>query len=1142
MKATLAAGRFVLEEKLGSGSFGEVFRAHDSQRGHDVALKRLHRTDADSVARFKAEFRAVAAMGHPNLVALHGLHHDGDDWFFTMELVEGTALQQWRPTDEAHLRQVFAGIARGLGALHAQGHIHRDLKPSNVIVSSDGRPVVLDFGLVASQRSRGRQGIVGSPRYVAPELTEGAEPSPASDWYSLGVMLYEQIAGKPPFEGRAIEVLVQKRSTDAPMLSHSLGELVASLLSREPKARPTLDALLDAFDAAPTRAPQRMIGRDAELAWLGDAYARVVEGQPLCCVVRAEPGAGKSFLLRRFIRTLPRDAWVVYGRCYERESVPYKGVDAIIDALADLLSELPESEQRALAPAGLPSLLALFGSLARVPGFAEAKRSVGFEQRQVRAEAFGALRELLANIAARRPLVWVLDDLQWSDEDADALLKELFSEPLPFLFVGAQRPEVEFGWLPADVRDLSPLTMEQARELARSLHAEPARERSIALAAGGNPLLVELLARFGNDGAEGLVDAVTQSLRSVDTETRDLMRAVCLAGHPVARSVARLAAGGGRFEALRRLQLIREGAERVEAYHDRIRESVVASLSAEQRLGLHARLADAMAEAAGDPESIAHHQQRAERPREAAHWTLIAARRAEDVLAWERATRLYRQAEQLHLSLGLPRADVLVSLGDALANAGRGYEANEAYRRALPLVDVEPSTHAPVDVWRRSAEHLLRIGRMDEGLEALDEAAAIYGIRVPKRPTTSLAALLSERARLALRGLDFVPVESERIAKDTRSEIDLCFGAGVGLSTMDSIRGAWFLARSLRHSLDAGDTRRIARSMAYEASSHSNQGPPTEARSKELVRRCEHLAAQLDDPHLRAVCIGARCLIAFHNARWQQAYELGREAELAFRRDLVGMVKEVSSMQLYSAVAALNLGHLGPLSRRLDALVREAAQRRDLYTQVNLRSGFLNARWLVQDDPVRARAEVDAARRDWDPGYYTVQRFFDFFARVQIELYRGHGMEAAARARRGVGPFRRSLLGRVMVLRVFTSDLVGRAALAESCVSARRDSLHAARREERRLRKERTPWADALASMLRAGICRVTGEHRAAERALLDAIVGFDDLGMAAHAASARLQRAHWAGDSTDEAHAELIALGVRNPERWTRMLLPVAG
>ncbi len=1133
---TLAAGRFVLHEKLGSGSFGEVFRAHDAQENQHVALKRLHRTDVESIARFKAEFRSVAAIGHPNLVALHGLHHDGDTWFFTMELVQGETLDGFVGGDDARLRQAFAGIARGLGALHANGHVHRDLKPSNVIVAADGRAVVLDFGLVAQERAT-HKGIIGSPRYIAPELTEGAEPTPASDWYSLGVMLYELLASAPPFEGRPIQVLVQKRTVDAPRLDHPLGELVASLLSRDPTQRPSLDTLLEAFDAAPSSVPHRLIGRASELVWLGDAYDRVMRGESVRCLVRAEAGAGKSFLLRHFMRTLPRDCWVLYGRCYERESVPYKGVDAIIESLADKLVELSESDQHALAPAGLPSLLALFGSLGRVPAFASARRSVGFEQRQVRAEAFGALRDLLSNVAQQWPVVWVLDDLQWSDEDAAALLQELLSEPLPILFVGTQRPGAVFSWLEADVRDLSALTMDQSRELARSLHAEPARERSIALAAGGNPLLVELLAR--NLGAEGLTDAVSFSLREVDPSTQQLMRAVCLAGHPIERSVARAAAGGGRFESLRRLQLVREGALRVEAYHDRIRESVVANLSEDERTHLHARLADAMADACGDPESIAHHQRRAGRTGEAAHWTLLAARRAEVALAWERAARLYREADQMHATLGLPRADVLVSLGDALANAGRGYEANEAYRRALPLVEREASQHAPVDVWRRSAEHLLRIGRMDEGLEALEEAAGIYGIRVPKRPATSLAALVAERARLAVRGLEFSPVDSNQIAPERLSEIDLCFGAGVGLSTMDSIRGAWFLARSLRQALDVGDAHRIARSMAYEASSHSNQGPPTEARSKELVRQCERLAADLDDPHLRAVCIGARCLIAFHNARWQQAYELGREAELAFRRDLVGMVKEVSSMQLYSTVAALNLGHLGQLHRRLDALVREAAQRRDLYTQVNLRSGFLNARWLVQDDPARARAEVDAARRDWDPGYYTVQRFFDFFARVQIELYRGHGMEAAARARGGYPAFRRSMLGRVMILRVFTSDLVGRAALAESCVSARRASLQVARREERRLRREGIRWADALAAALRAGICRVTGERVAAERALLDAIVMFDDLGMAAHSASARLQRARWFGGSTDEARAELSELGVQNPVQWTRMLLP---
>lgn len=1134
--ATLADGRFVFEARLGSGSSGDVFRALDTHDGQRVALKRLQRPDVESIARFKAEFRAVAAIAHPNLVTLHGLHRDGDAWFLTMELIEGTSLEEHVTTagklDLSRVRSVFAGIVNGLGALHAHGHVHRDLKPSNVLVRN-GRAIVLDFGLAAPPRARGRIGVVGSPRYVAPELCAGGDPTPASDWYSLGVMLHELVAGRPPFEGRSIEVLVQKRSADAPRLDHPLGSLIASLLDREPMNRPDRAAILAALDAGEAIEPA-LVGRQADLAWLGAAFDALRRGEPSRCVLVGEPGVGKSYLLRRFMRSLPRDVLLLYGRCYERELVPYKGMDAAIESLVDALLELPNGEVEQLVPESLPSLLVLFPALTRVPVFDARKRPVEFERQQLRTEALNALRELFGRLAQRRPLVLVLDDIQWGDRDAALLLHELLREPdpLPLLFVGAQRTGTQLSGLESlelEARELAPLAQDEAQQLARAFGAIGAAGE-IALAAGGNPLLIELLARFGGEGATGLDEALRRSLDGVDEPTRMLMHAICLAGHPLERGVASKVAEGGRFEPLRHLGLIQDG-ERVEAYHDRIRETVVASLATPERTELHGRLADAMVDADGDPEAIAHHQGMAGRAREAARWTIVAARRAEDAFAWERAAMLYRRAEQLHAQLGMRRADLLVALGDALGNAGRGADADAAFRRALPLLASESSAHTPAEIWRRSAEHLLRIGRMDEGLAALDEATRIHGIRVPKHPASALAVLLVERGRLAVRGFDYV--ERSHVPSEVRCRIDLAFGAGVGLSTMDSLRGAGFLARSLREALDAGDLRLIARSMAYEASFRANQGRRGEARASALVRECEAIARRLDDAHLGALCMGARCLIDFHNARWRRAAERGREAEQAFRRDSVGMVKEVASIQLYRSVACLMLGEIREIDRPIDALVREALQRGDLFTQANLRTGFLNARWLARDDIERARREADAALREWDPGYYTIQRFFDFWARVQIDLYRGDGLAAGARARRGHRVFRRSLLNRLQFLRFNAWDLVGRAALSEG-----RSSI--AHELGRRLLREGEPWADALGSGLVAGAARLDGNHRAAERALVEAIAAFDDLSMAAHSASARLRRAQWRGDPIDEAHEALRHLGISAPTRWARMLFPV--
>src|SRR5262245_22752817 len=173
--------RFEVRGSLGSGGMGTVYRALDRRLGREVALKTLRNVTGRDLYRFKREFRSLADLVHPNLVTLHELHTNGDEWFFTMELVEGkTLIEHVRPSardtptatpgsqdatgvlvaaprtrqdvvdaplDVARLRAVLPGLVEGVMALHAGGKLHRDLKPSNAMVTRDGRVVLLDFGL-----------------------------------------------------------------------------------------------------------------------------------------------------------------------------------------------------------------------------------------------------------------------------------------------------------------------------------------------------------------------------------------------------------------------------------------------------------------------------------------------------------------------------------------------------------------------------------------------------------------------------------------------------------------------------------------------------------------------------------------------------------------------------------------------------------------------------------------------------------------------------------------------------------------------------------------------------------------------------------------------------------------------------------
>ncbi|MCB1058080.1 MAG: serine/threonine protein kinase, partial [Acidobacteria bacterium] len=236
--------RFRVQRKLGSGTTGAVYEVYDRQRQSIVALKVLRQVDPAALYRFKQEFRALADVSHRNLVQLYELLSDGEHWFFTMELVRGRTWTEYLrgtdPTGESpsddrtptlirledsgeitpestlspeeelaqevgesglpcppeQLRDALRQLAHGLDALHGAGKLHRDLKPSNVLVRRDGRLVLLDLGLVrdlVSQRiyESLNDDIVGTPAFMSPEQAAGLRVDEASDWYSVGVMLYE---------------------------------------------------------------------------------------------------------------------------------------------------------------------------------------------------------------------------------------------------------------------------------------------------------------------------------------------------------------------------------------------------------------------------------------------------------------------------------------------------------------------------------------------------------------------------------------------------------------------------------------------------------------------------------------------------------------------------------------------------------------------------------------------------------------------------------------------------------------------------------------------------------------------------------------------------------------------------------------
>ena len=377
-------------------------------------------------------------------------------------------------------------------------------------------------------------------------------------------------------------------------------------------------------------------------------------GQTAALYVHGRSGAGKTVLVQHFLSGLvARDAAVVLaGRCYEQESVPYKALDSLVDSLGRHLRRLSAPLVQALLPREVWPLTRVFPVLSRIEAVASLPRRTieVTDPRELRRRAFNALRELLARLGDRGPLVLAIDDLQWGDADSAALLSELMRPPDPpvFLLLGCYRDEDAQSspflraLLGASEREnklpdrcdlaVDPLTESEARELASSLlgGADPdatVHAQAIARESGGNPFFVTELVRHISVGAElsgrsatrevTLDEVLWDRIRRLPVEARRFLEAVAVSGQPVRQASACRVAGLGA-DGLASLAVLRAGhlvrsagpgsLDDVEVYHDRIRETVIKHLSPEVLKTWHGELARVLEDAGGaDSETLAVH-------------------------------------------------------------------------------------------------------------------------------------------------------------------------------------------------------------------------------------------------------------------------------------------------------------------------------------------------------------------------------------------------------------------------------------------------------------------------------------------------------------------------------------------------------
>lgn len=1217
--------RFDVIDCLGFGGMGYVYRAVDRDTSAEVALKVLRQQSARDIKGLKNEFRILRDLHHENLVNLDHLYFEEGQWFFTMELVEGCSLMAWvRPdgvNDPRRTRAAFGQLARGLSFLHSHGLLHRDLKPSNVLVTQAGVVKILDFGLSFDERPQimetlnGR--VEGTPAYMPPEIISNTQkPARTGDWYSFGVTLYEALTGAHPFTGSPLAMLMAKRSGPAPHpsevaadLPEDLTALVTSLLEANPSKRCTgpevLEALaVTAVQAWPTQAKRqqhRLFGRQHELAVLREAAALADDGAGVVCWVEGESGMGKTALINEFLRQLSTDPvhhepLVLRGTCYERETVPYKALDTVVDLLAVFIeSRVKPRRRRALIPRDALTLARLFPTLRQIDEVADLtpSRELPQDPQELRQRAFGAMGDLLRRMGHTYRITIYLDDLQWGDADSAALLMELLRHPpesgLLVIaayrctegqtsdFLKAFRPAVAQHGIRSKTITVGPLPDRIARELALDVASqmEHTPERvddgtletllgQIVTEAHGNPFLVEALTRHvlraGEQVSHGVsvADLVSARMAGLGEGHRRLMRMIALSTRPLPEELALDVAGlgSGWVEAvslLRAEHLLKapsgHSAE-LETYHDRIRAAVADAMSPAERHMVHLQLATAY-ERRGRPsdvDALGIHFEAVGRWDKACHYSARAADAAAEGLAFDRAAGLFDKAlvlraaaisDDLHGAAMPDEAVLLEGLGHALTNAGRGESAGRAFLKAADRVD----TRHGIELQRLAGDQLLITGHIRDGLVVMEKVLKQVGMSLPGSPLRALPGLLAQRAQLRLRGSKFKARALEDITATELTRIDACWSVGLGLGFVDHIRAADFQTRSLLYALRSGERYRITRSIAMEAAYAAATGPKGAGRSQALCDQASALLGPGAEPHAEGMYNYGLGVSHFLLGRWESARAALLRAAVAFRERCQGVFWEISSTELVQLSAASFLGDVDIIAEQVPTLLQTATERGNLYFSTVLRSGYPNMAWLVMGDVETAQRNLDDAIAEWGRDGFHVQTYFDLIASTHIHLYRGDAAQAWQHIQAEWKPLARSMMRHVDMVRLDTSALRAKAATA-AALDGDTEAETAARKANRELRDSKLPWARAIGQLTTAALLGSAGELDAQRAALEAAIVGFRGAQMRLYLATAqrklgRLLGGDEGGRLLQRGNQGYTERGIVCPDAFERMIAP---
>lgn len=457
-----AIKHYELIEKIASGGMGTVYRAMDTVLEREVAVKFMHQhllENEKHADRFMQEARLAAKISHPNIVTIHEVGQENGQPFIVMELVAGTSLFELMQTDgpleQEEAIKITCQILEGMQSAHELGILHRDIKPDNIFITKTGQAKILDFGiakLLAGSGLTNAGDLLGTVEYMAPEQLLDEPLDPRSDNYAVGVLLYQMLSGHLPFSSDTTAAVLYKKLNEPPLpLLHyhqstpkRLDTAVQRAIHKDPRRRwpsaadfatelvailkseltQQLAIAVEPFEQIAESVSEDVltgkayVGRDREITQLREQFDKAASGHGSTMIVRGEAGIGKTTLSEK-LRTYAesKGAWVLYGACLYQEGMdPYLPfIDALRGFFRNQSNDMPADERlqlKEIVRTQVPILMEFTErfdtSFGPVPQDTTAISS-GINLP-------GGIYQLIAFLAHKRPIVLILDDLQWADE------------------------------------------------------------------------------------------------------------------------------------------------------------------------------------------------------------------------------------------------------------------------------------------------------------------------------------------------------------------------------------------------------------------------------------------------------------------------------------------------------------------------------------------------------------------------------------------------------------------------------------------------------------------------------------------------------------------------------------------------------